>query len=91
VTGPLAAALTILVGAAAAVFSALVLLTVLRARLGGRRGRGLGCWVLLALLLAIWLVPGFLADGGSGSRPAPGHPAPGHPAPRHPAPAVSSL
>jgi hypothetical protein len=86
VTGLLAAALTVLVGAAAAVFSALVLLTVLRALVRGRRGGGLGCWVLLALLLAIWLVSGFLADGGSGSGPAPGHPVPGRPAP-----AVSSL
>jgi hypothetical protein len=76
VTGPLAAALTVLVGTAAAVFSALVLLTVLRALLGGRRGGGLGCWVLLALLLAIWLASGFLADGGSRTRPATGHPAP---------------
>ncbi len=66
-TGPLAAA---------AVFSILVLLAVLRALLGGRRGGGLGCWVLLVLLLANCLVSGFLADGGSGSRPAPGHPAP---------------
>ena len=85
-TGPLAAALTVLVGAAAAVFSILVLLTVLRALVSGRRGGGLGCWVLLVLLLAVWLVSGFLADGGSGAGPAPGHPAPGHPAP-----AVSSL
>ena len=85
-TGLLAAALTVLVGAAAAVFSALVLLTVLRALLGGRRGGGLGCWVLLALLLAIWLVSGLLADGGSGSGRVPGHPALGHPAP-----AISSL
>ena len=85
-TGPLAAALTVLVGAAAAVFSVLVLLTVLRALVGGRRGGGLGCWVLLALLLAIWLVSGLLADGGSGSGRVPGHPAPGHPAP-----AISSL
>ena len=85
-TGPLAAALTVLVGAAAAVFSILVFLTVLRALIGGRRGGGLGCWVLLALLLAIWLVSGFLAASGSGSGPAPGHSAPGHPAP-----AVSSL
>ena len=75
-TGLLAAALTVLVGAVAVVFSILVFLTVLRALLGGRRGGGLGCWVLLALLLAIWLVSGFLADGGSGSRPAPGRPAP---------------
>ena len=85
-TGLLAAALTVLVWAVAVVFSILVFLTVLRALLGGRRGGGLGCWVLLALLLAIWLVSGFLADGGSGAGPAPGHPAPGHPAP-----AVSSL
>ena len=75
-TGLLAAALTVLVGAAAAVFSILVLLTVLRALVRGRRGGGLGCWVLVALLLAIWLISGFLAASGSGSGPALGHPSP---------------
>ena len=79
--GVLGAVLTFLVGAAALVFSVMVVLAVLRALLGGSpRGRT-GCWVLLALLFATWLVTGFLAEGS---------PSPPPPVVR-PAPAVSSL
>lgn len=78
-TGLLGAVLTFLVGAAALVFGVMVVLAVLRSLLG-RSGRT-GCWVLLALLFAIWLISGFLAEGSQGARP---------PAAR-PSPAVSSL
>ncbi len=78
--GILGAVLTFLVGAAAVLFSVMVVLAVLRSVLGGSpRGRT-GCWVLLALLCAIWLISGFLAEGS----PSPPHAG-------HPAPAVSSL
>ena len=75
------AVLTFLVGAAAVLFSVMVVLAVLRSVLGGGlRGRP-GCWVLLALLFAIWLVSGLLA----GQSPSP------PPRAVHPVPAVSSL
>ena len=77
----LGAVLTFLVGAAAVLFRVMVVLAVLRSLLGGRPGGRTGCWVLLALLVAIWLVSGFLAAGS----PSP------PPRAVHPAPAVSSL
>ena len=80
-TGILGAVLTFLVGAAAVLFSVLVVLAGLRSLLGGNAGGRTGCWVLLALLVAIWLISGFLA----GQSPSP------PPSAVHPAPAVSSL
>ena len=80
-TGILGAVLTFLVGAAAVLFSVMVVLVVLRSLLGGSGGGRTGCWVLLALLFAIWLTSGFLA----GQSPSP------PPSAAHPAPAVSSL
>ncbi|MDA8330859.1 MAG: hypothetical protein M0027_06560 [Candidatus Dormibacteraeota bacterium] len=80
-TGILGAVLTFLVGAAAVLLSVMVVLAVLRSLLGGSPGGRTGCWVLLALLFAIWLLSGFL-DGQSPSPP---------PRAVHPAPAVSSL
>ena len=80
-TGVLGAALTFLVGAAAVLFSVMVVLVVLRSLLGGSPGGRTGCWVLLAVLFAIWLTSGFLA----GQSPSP------PPSVAHPAPAVSSL
>ena len=79
-TGILGAVLTFLVGAAAVLFSVMVVLVVLRSLLGGSPGGRTGCRVLLALLFAIWLISGFLAEGG----PSPLHAG-------HPAPAVFSL
>ncbi|MDA8330321.1 MAG: hypothetical protein M0027_03775 [Candidatus Dormibacteraeota bacterium] len=80
-TGILGAVLTFLVGAAAVLFSVMVVLAVLRSLLGGSPWGRTGCWVLLALLFAIWLISGFLAGQSPG------------PPPRAvpPAPAVSSL
>ena len=80
-TGILGAVLTFLVGAAAVLFSVMVVLAVVRSLLGGRPGGRTGCWVLLALLFAIWLISGFLAGQSPNSPPRA----------RHPAPAVSSL
>ena len=80
-TGILGAVLTFLVGAAAVLFSVMVVLAVLRSLLGGSPGGRTGCWILLALLFAIWLVSGFLAGQSPGLPP--------HAV--HPAPAVSSL
>ena len=74
-TGILGAVLTFLVGAAAVFFSVMVVLAVLRSLLGGPPGGRTGCWVLLALLFAIWLISGFLAEG-SPSPPRAGLPAP---------------
>ena len=74
-TGILGAVLTFLVGAAAVLFSVMVVLAVLRSLLGGSPGGRTGCWVLLALLFAIWLVSGFLATGSPSSPPHAGHPA----------------
>ena len=80
-TGILGAVLTFLVGAAAVLFSVMVVLAVLRSLLGGSPGGRTGCWVLLALLFAIWLISGFLA-GQSQSPPLSAE---------HPAPAMFSL
>ena len=80
-TGILGAVLTFLVRAAAVLFSVMVVLADLCSLLGGSPGGRTGCWVLLALLVAMWLVSGFLAQGS----PSP----PPHAV--HPAPAVSSL
>ena len=75
-TGILGAVLTFLVGAAAVLFSVMVVLAVLRSILGGSPGGRTGRWVLLALLFAIWLISGFLAAGSPSPPPRAGHPAP---------------
>ena len=72
----LEAVLTFLVGAAAVLFSVIVVMAVLRSLLGGSPGGRTGCWVLLALLCAIWLISGFLAGQSPNSPPRAGHPAP---------------
>ncbi len=75
-TGILGAVLTFLVGAAAVLFSVMVVLVVLRSLIGGSPGGRTGCWVLVALLFAIWLISGFLAGQSPNSPPRAGHPAP---------------
>ena len=75
-TGILGAVLTFLVGAAAVLFSVMVLLAVLRSILGGSPWGRTGCWVLLALLFAMWLVSGFLAGQSPGQPTSAAHPAP---------------
>ena len=74
--GILGAVLTFLVGAVAVLFSVMVVLAVVRSILGGSPGGRPGCWVLLALLCAIWLISGFLAGQSPNSPPRAGHPAP---------------
>ena len=75
-TGVLGAVLTFLVGAAAVLFRVMVVLAVLRSILGGRPGGRTGCWVLLALLFAIWLISGLLAGPSPSQPPSVAHPAP---------------
>ena len=75
-TGILGAVLTFLVGAAAVLFSIMVVLAVLRSLLGGSPGRRTGCWGLLALLFTIWLVSGCLTEGSPSSPPSAAHSAP---------------
>lgn len=75
-TGILGAVLTFLVGAAAVLFCIMVVLAALRSILRGSAGGRTGCWVLLALLFAIWLLSGFLAEGSPSPPPRAGHPAP---------------
>ncbi|MDA8393677.1 MAG: hypothetical protein M0T72_00305 [Candidatus Dormibacteraeota bacterium] len=75
-TGVLGAILTFVVVAAAVLFGVMVVLAVLPSLLRGTSGGRIGCWVLLALLLAIWLISGLMAEG-SPSPPLPaGHPVP---------------
>ncbi len=75
-TGILGAVLTFLVGAAAVLFCVMVVLAVLRSLLGGSPGGRTGCWVLLALLFAIWLISGFLAGQSQSPPLSAAHPAP---------------
>ncbi len=75
-TGVLGAILTFVVVAAAVLFSVMVVLAVLRSLLRGTPGGRIGCWVLLALLLAIWLISGFIAEGSPSPPLRASHPAP---------------